>query len=72
MEGHGSLRPIRIATALIKYKSQFCTTTTSELGNFTLDTRNNECLRFVLKRVYYITNERKMIRQCYCWSQRKV
>jgi len=49
----------RIATALIKYKSHFRTTTTSELGNFTLNTRNIECLRFVLKRVYYCTSQTK-------------
>ena len=65
--GHGPTRPLRIATA--KWSRSFAR---PQLGNFTLNTRNNECWRFVLKRVDYITNERKMIRQCYSWSQRKV
>jgi len=36
------------------------------------NTGNNGCWHFILKRVYYITNERKIIRRCYSWSQKKV
>ena len=51
----------RYATSLcqIRWQSTSRSFARQQLGNFTLNTQNNDCWRFVLKRVYYITTNEK-------------